>query len=153
MKNRVQEELTILMSMKNFYLMTYRYECSTAGDSATSGFDPVAIKQLQLSKNLGKLLRFGVQSSLSPSKLSKMLNEFHHLRHDENEMRCLDALATFVKMQEQLPGFTNVEEIKKVEFSTFEDKEKYAGSVPSDDYLNYVYCSMIQDPRPLIDQL
>ncbi|CEP13321.1 hypothetical protein [Parasitella parasitica] len=154
---------------ENFYLMTYRYECSTAGHSATSGVDPAVIKQLPLryqlefpahltkrsgiSKNLGKLIRFGAQSSLGQSKLSKILNEFHHLRHDENELRYLDTLTNFLKIQEQLPGFTNVEGIKKVEFSPFEDKEKYSGSVPSAGYLTYVYCSMIQDPRPLMDQL
>ncbi|KAI8642089.1 hypothetical protein BD408DRAFT_188872 [Parasitella parasitica] len=153
---------------ENFYLMSYRYECSTYKHGSCSGSDSAIIKQLPLryqldfpghltagsgiSKELGKLLRSCVQNSLGPSKLSKMLREFHHLRHDECEMKYLDSLSTFVERQEK-SGFGDTNQYKNVQFSTFEDKDKYADSVPSGGYLTYVYCSMIQDTRPLMDQM
>ncbi|KAI8636096.1 hypothetical protein BD408DRAFT_109402 [Parasitella parasitica] len=81
-----------------------------------------------------------------------MLREFHHLRHDECEMKYLDSLSTFVERQEK-SGFGDTNQYKNVQFSTFEDKDKYADSVPSGGYLTYVYCSMIQDARPLMNQM
>ncbi|CEP20150.1 hypothetical protein [Parasitella parasitica] len=81
-----------------------------------------------------------------------MLREFHHLRHVECEMKYLDSLTAFVERQEK-SGFGGMNKYENVQFSTFDDKDKYSGSIPSGGYLTFVYYSMIQDLRPLMDQM
>ncbi|MGB9152083.1 MAG: hypothetical protein WCD70_03240 [Alphaproteobacteria bacterium] len=146
--------------------MAMRYRCKNKTCSKTlNGYDSQILRQLPLrlqaefpayfthksavSKKVGDLLRICMQNATGPQRFAKILREIHKMRHHRLELRYLDAVRQEVESPTMLGGFKDV---KPKVFSKFEDMSKYAGYVPSASYLRFVYTSMIEEMRPLMDK-
>lgn len=155
-----------------FYLMSMRYQCKNRTCGVTiNGHDRRIIENLPqhlqmefpailthksgVSKVVADLLRPCVQNSLGPTCFAKMLRELHMLEHDRRELQYLSTIKyrrthpTVADMFEQQPRRQSV---TYPSFSTFNDRQGYAGHVPSAQYFGYLYNAIIDELRPSMDK-
>lgn len=138
--------------------MSKRYVCSAPPGSSKhtfNGYDDSIVRQLPLrcqadfpafithksgiSKMLMNFMRALFQNSIGPHRMSKILEELHHLKHDTLELQYLDAVKYF--NNSTIHGFFGSSTVEK--FSAYSDKMRYGGVCPSSKYISHVYTSFI----------
>lgn len=153
--------------------MTVRYRCTNdKTPHSFNGYDKGLVQQLPriyakefpailtessgISTKLAKLMRPLFQSGVGPQRLSKVLRVMHTEHFDELQFQYYN------KMVEKLQNPTMIDCLRKKrdggsvsydEFSSFGDKQKYAGYIPCANYLSHVYSSLIEEFVPFMDQL
>ncbi|KAG2193947.1 hypothetical protein INT47_003517 [Mucor saturninus] len=142
----------------SYYVMSKRYVCSAPPGSPKhtfKGYDDSIVRQLPLrcqadfsafithklgiSKMLMNFMRALFQNSLGPHRMSKILEELHHLKHDTMELQYLDAVKYF--NNSTIHGFFGSSTVEK--FSAYSDKMRYGGVCSSSKYISHVYTSFI----------
>ena len=103
-----------------------------------------------ISKALGDVIPPCVQNSVGPKRFAKILRELHTLRHARLEYQYLCAIK--LRQQQAQRTLDSFYTPALRPFSSFGDKQGYAGYVPSATYLLKVYTSMIDELRPLLDK-
>ncbi|KAH8109627.1 hypothetical protein DFH11DRAFT_1474484, partial [Phellopilus nigrolimitatus] len=147
----------------NYYVMTQRVACSMSASKHGCGktfnlTDPGILSQLPkalaesfpalltarsgIDKELMALLRAGIANRLCANSWTSILRELHVRRRDILELQYLH----FIKLSPQLgtKAFTP--------FSSFSDKNGYAGFVPSRWYISRVYADYMGCIRDVLDQ-
>ncbi|KAG2220742.1 hypothetical protein INT45_007354 [Circinella minor] len=150
-----------------FYIMGYRYECKDKNCSATFiSNDARIIRQLPkvlqceypgymthregLSKTVGDLYRQCVQNSVGPKRFHNILRELHRLTYARRYLQYLQAV--FIRQQQQPTLRQHLFKEEIISFSTFDDRSKYAGHVPSPQYLRSFYTAYIAELRSFMDK-
>jgi hypothetical protein len=152
-----------------YYIITQRIQCATRNDGCGKSwnlYDPAIMEQLDhglaasfpaflthrsgVDKTLMTLIRAGMAHRLSSSAWSNILRELHIRRHDLYELDYLQAIYR-EKKSAQCYQMYQKEKIYKP-FSTFHDKDGYAGFYPSRWYINTVYMDYMEHIRPILDQ-
>ncbi|KAG2220944.1 hypothetical protein INT45_010697, partial [Circinella minor] len=152
-----------------FYIMSSRYRCTNKScKTSLNAHDNRILEQLPLhlqaefpaylthrsavSKHLGDLLRIVMQNGMGVHRLQRALREFHTLRHSRLHLQYLNSLVH----RQQYPTFHDIPRgsnpIIYKRFSSFKDREGYAGYIPSTGYLRLVYTALIDQLRPLMDK-
>ncbi|KAI9249771.1 hypothetical protein BDA99DRAFT_217405 [Phascolomyces articulosus] len=153
-----------------FYIMSIRYKCSNDKCTVTmNAHDDHVLSQLPeylqaefpaylthrcaVSKLVGDLLRASVQNGMGINRVQAVLREFHNLRYAKLHLQYLDSL----KHRQTYPTHEDLidrrdPKFQYAPFSAFDDRNGYAGYIPSAGYLRNVYTSMIDQLRPLIDK-
>ena len=101
-----------------------------------------------IDKTLVTLIRAGMAHRVSSSAWGDILRELNVRRHD---LRELDYLHAIYKEKKQA-SLLNIPEKKYTPFSSFEDKDGYAGFSPSRWYISAVYMDYMEHIRPILDQ-
>ncbi|KAG2217078.1 hypothetical protein INT45_013105 [Circinella minor] len=151
---------------RNFYVMSMTYICTNKHCKKTlSAHNKGTIRQLPLylqqefpvyfthrtgvSKDVGDVFRPYVQNALGPKRFQKVLQELQRLTHARLEFQYLNYInsrCTSPTLEEIInpPTFQT--------FSPYEDKDGYAGYIPSGQYLHTIYTVIINEIRHLIDK-
>lgn len=146
--------------------MTVRYRCNNQqSPHSFNGYEEGLIRQLPkhiqnefpailtkssgISTKLMKLMRPLFQSGVGPHRMHKILRVMHHEHFDELQLQYYDKIME----RKRNPTLFDSAGTTFAEFSTFNDKKKYAGLVPCANFLSYVYSSYIQQFVPYMDQL
>ncbi|KAG2219719.1 hypothetical protein INT45_006051, partial [Circinella minor] len=150
-----------------FYIMGYRYECKDKNCSAIFiSNDARIIRQLPkvlqceypgymthqggLSKTVGDLYRLCVQNSVGPKRFHNILRELHRLTYARRYLQYLQAV--FIRQQQQPTLRQHLFKEEIISFSTFDDRSKYAGHVPSPQYLRSFYTAYLAELRSFMDK-
>jgi hypothetical protein len=117
-------------------------------------FPAVLTHRSGFSTQLVRLLRPQFQNATGPHRMHQILRINHTERFDTVQFQYYDAVRD--KLREQIKAKALIGNTSPAtsypEFSTFDDKNGYNGYVPSANYLSHVYCSIIAELRPYMDQ-
>ena len=152
--------------IRNFYIMSSLYKCNNKHcKKSYSGHDSRIIRQLPLhlqqefpaylthrsgiSKDLGDVFRPAIQNSVGPRRFQKILRELQKLTHARLEFQYLN----YINSRRANPTMQEtINPPKFKEFSSYNDKDGYAGYTPTAQYLRVLYTAMINEMRHLIDK-
>ncbi|KAL9539173.1 hypothetical protein MBANPS3_010416 [Mucor bainieri] len=102
-----------------------------------------------VSKAVADIYRPCIQNSVGPERFQRILREQHHLKHDRLELQYL-----IRKVGQRNAAFENsgykYDPVKP--FPPFDDKNTYAGYVPSAAYFRTLYTSIIESMRPKMNK-
>ncbi|KAG2220366.1 hypothetical protein INT45_010752, partial [Circinella minor] len=151
---------------RNFYVMSMTYICTNKHCKKTlSAHNKGIIRQLPLylqqefpayfthrtgiSKDVGDVFRLCVQNALGPKRFQKVLQELQRLTHARPEFQYFNytnSRRTSPTLEEIIspPTFQT--------FSSYVDKDGYAGYIPSGQYLRIIYTVIINEICHLIDK-
>ena len=149
-----------------YYVMTQRIQCHKRHGGCGKSwnlYDPMILEQMEhglaavfpaflthrsgIDKTLMTLIRAGMAHRVSANAWSTILQEMNIRKHDLHELQYLHAIHREKKNAARL----DIHEKTYVPFSSFGDKDGYAGFSPSRWYLNAVYMDYMEH-IPILDQ-
>jgi hypothetical protein len=119
-------------------------------------FPAVLTHRSGFSTPLVRSLRPLFQNATGPHRMNQILRIRHTEVYDIAQLQYYDVVAETMERRSkeaQLAGIRNYKDQNNYpEFSSFSDPNGYNGYVPSASYISYVYCSIITELRPYMDQ-
>ncbi|KAG2193902.1 hypothetical protein INT47_004150, partial [Mucor saturninus] len=154
-----------------FYLLSIRFKCTKKTTVHTfMGYASEIVRQLPariqadfpavlthrsgISTKIVKLLRPQFQNATGPHRMNQILRSNHTEKYDVIQFQYYDAMKDKLEEQrkaKQLIGNFSIA-TSYPEFSSFSDINGYNGYIPSANYLSYIYCSIIAEFRPYMNQ-
>ena len=147
----------------DYFLLTNRFLCRRKhGGCGLSyqGTDPYVMSQLPrhlqesfpalltaraaLDKNLLSVMRTCFATRFGPEPFAALLAEMRYLDHAHRELLYLAALVASPE---------SAYSVQHQPFSAFDDKERYAGTVPSKNYCKAVFAEWMRIHRPYFDRV
>ena len=147
----------------DYFLLTNRFLCRRQDGgcgSSYQGTDPYVISQLPrhlqesfpalltaraaLDRNLMSVMRTCFATRFGPEPFAALLAEMRYLDHAHRELLYLAALVT--SPESAYP-------VQHQQFSAFDDKERFAGTVPSKNYCKAVFAEWMRIHRPYFDRV
>jgi hypothetical protein len=146
----------------NIFIAGWRYRCGSCNHIYRS-WSPAILNVLPkalaaqfsfqltfrsgLTDQLAALLRESFRSGIGPDKFMQMIQSFHYRHYDQLHLQYLQMIKA------RKDGILGSFHCKSGPFSTFRDRDGYAGFIPSAPYFRMFYDKMVEADAPELVQL